>query len=703
MTDVLELFFNPQGVAVIGASNDPTKLSYGVVRNLKEHGYQGPVYPVNPKGGEILGLKVYRNIAEVPDPLELAVIMVRAELAPGELRACGERGLKVVIVITGGFREVGEHGAALERSLKTIADEYGMRLVGPNCVGTMDTHTPLDATFITHMPRQGAIGFASHSGALVGGTIDWAIQMGVGFSRIASLGNQVDVNIADGIRMMAASPYTKVINLYAEGIPEGREFVETAAAIYREKPIVIVKAGRTSAGTRAVASHTGALAGTGRAYVAACHRAGVVMANSLQEQNDIAMVLAHQPLPAGPRVALVTNAGGAAALAADALDDVGLKMADLTPETQARLKEVTPAGAQLSNPVDMLGGPRPEMFSAALDLLLADPGVDMALAIFVPQAITPVNDVVRHVVAAASRASKPVICCLIGGASISEAIHILHEGHVPFYPDPTRAAKALGGLWQYTRLKARPDLTPEPLTDVDRALAMEILKRAWEQKGAGAADSAPYFLDAETAGAVAAAYGIRVPFSGIAASADEAAALAERAGYPVVAKLIAPGVVHKADVGGIALGLRSADEVRAAFERMVGTHADRALMVQQMAPQGQEVILGAQRDAQFGPLLMFGMGGIYVEVFKDVAFRLAPLCEADARAMIAETAAGKIMAGVRGQAPGDIAAVVDTLRRVGQLVADFPGISELDINPLIVGPEGQGAWAVDVRMALTGV
>lgn len=702
MTNLLELFFNPQGVAVIGASNDPAKLSYGVVRNLKEHGYRGPIYPINPKGGEMLGLKIYPSIAEVPDPIELAVIMVRADLVPGELRACGERGLKVVIVITGGFREVGPEGAALERSLKTIADAYGMRLIGPNCVGTMDTYVPLDTTFISQMPKPGAIGFASHSGAIVGGTIDWAIQMGVGFSRIASLGNQVDVNIADGIRMMAASPYTKVINLYAEGIPDGRGFVETAAAISREKPIVIVKAGRTSAGTRAVASHTGALAGAGRAFEAACHRAGVVMANSLQEQNDIAMALAHQPLPAGPRVALLTNAGGPAALAADGLDDVGLKMADLTPETQARLKAVTPAGTQLGNPVDMLGGPRAEMYSAALDLILADPGVDMAIAMFVPQAITPVNEVARHVVAAAARASKPVVCCLVGGVSITEAIHILHEGHVPFYQDPTRAAKALGGLWQYAQLKTRPDLTPTPLEDVNRELAMEILRQAWEQRGK-AKESAPYFLDAETAGAVAAAYGIRVPFSGIAHTAEEATALAEKAGYPVVAKLIAPGLIHKADVGGIALGLQSAAEVRAAFARMVGEHADRALMVQQMAPKGQEVILGAQRDPQFGPLLMFGMGGIYVEVFKDVAFRLAPLCAEDARAMIAETAAGKIMAGVRGQTRGDIAAVVDTLRRVGQLVADFPQISELDINPLIVGQEGQGAWAVDVRMAITGL
>ncbi len=689
----LEYFFNPQGVAVIGASGDPSKLSYGVVRNLKEHGYTGPIYPINPKGGEILGLKAYPSILDVPDPIELAVIMIPAPMVPQAVEDCGKRGLKVVIVITGGFKEAGPEGAALEASLKTIAERYGMRLIGPNCVGVMDTHVPLDTTFIAAMPKPGAIGFASHSGAICGGTIDWAIQMGVGYSRIASLGNQVDVDIADGIEMMYQDPHTRVINVYAEGLPNGRRFVETAARIFREKPIVVVKAGRTSAGTRAVASHTGALAGAGRAYLAAAHRAGVINVNSLQEQNDVAMALAMQPLPAGPRVVILTNAGGPAALAADALDEYGLKMADLLPETQARLKEAVTRGAQLSNPVDMLGGPAAEMFEKAIDILKDDPGVDMILAMFVPQAITPVNDVARHIVAGAQRSTRPVVACLVGGISIPEAIHILHEGNVPCYTDPNRCSRALAGLWQYAQLKVRPDYTPTPVPDVDREAARQVLQAVWDKQGAG-------FLDAQDAARVAAAYGIRIPFSGIASSAEEAVALAERAGYPVVLKLIAPGVVHKADVGGILLNLRDAEAVRAGFAKLTQGRTDFKAMVQQMAPKGQEVILGAQRDAQFGPLLMFGMGGIYVEVLRDVAFRLAPISELDAQEMIAETAVGKIMRGVRGQAPADLPAVVETLRRVGQLVSDFPCISEMDINPLIVGAEKEGAWAVDVRIAL---
>jgi acetyltransferase len=693
MASQLDTFFDPHGVAVIGASANPAKLSYGVVRNLKTHGYAGPIYPINPKGGEILELPVYPSILDVPDPIELAVIMVAAPLVPTALEDCGRRGLKTVIVITGGFKEAGPEGADLERSLKGIVEKYGMRMIGPNCVGVMDAHLPLDTTFITDMPDPGHIAFVSHSGAICGGTTDWARSVGVGYSRIASLGNQVDVDIADGIRMMEYDPNTRVISVYAEGLPDGRRFVEAAADVYRRKPIVVLKAGLTSAGTRAVVSHTGALAGSGRAYRAACHRAGVVVVNSLQEQNDVAMALATQPLPRGKRVVLLTNAGGPAALAADELDDQGLALANLTEETQARVKEVTPQGTQLSNPVDMLGGPRAEMYSIAGKILLEDPGVDMLMAIFVPQAVTPVDDVARNIVEAARGADKPVVACLVGGKSIPNAIHILNRGGVPFYQDPNRAGRALGGLWEYRQLRERPDFTPTPVDGVDRDTAQAVLLSAWEQKGAG-------FLDPETAAQVAAAYGIHIPFSGIAGTADEAVALAEKGGSPVVMKLIAPGVIHKADVGGIALNLTDAEAVRATFARMVGDHPDRRTMVQQMAPKGQEVILGARRDAQFGPLLMFGMGGIYVEVLKDVAFRLAPLCELDAREMVAATAAGKIMQGVRGEAPGDVPAVVDTLRRVGQLVHDFPCISEMDINPLIVGEAGKGAWAVDVRIAI---
>ncbi len=693
MSDELERFFNPQGVAVIGASANPQKLSYGVVRNLKEHGYPGPIYPVNPKGGEILGLKVYPSIGAVPDPIELAVIMVPAPFVEGVLQECGERGLKAIIIITGGFREAGPEGAAAEKRLKEIAQSYGMRIIGPNCVGVMDAHLPLDTTFIAAMPRPGYIGFVSHSGAICGGTIDWARQMSVGFSRIASLGNQLDVDIADGIHMMQNDPHTRVISIYAEGLPNGRRFVEAAAAVSRHKPVIALKAGLTSAGTRAVASHTGALAGNEQAYLAACHRAGALVVQSLQEQNDVALALATQPLPRSNRVAILTNAGGPAALAADELDRCGLRMADLGPETQEKLKAVTPRGAQLGNPVDMLGGPQAEMYQAAGKILLSDPGVDMLLAIFVPQAITPVNDVARNVIAAAQSADKPVVCCLVGGESITEAIRILNEHDVPFYQDPNRAARALAGLVRYQALRTRPDITPQPVLDIDRTAAYELLTRAWSE-------SETAFTDPATAARIVATYGIQVPAAEVVTEVETAIEVAEDLGYPVALKLIARDVVHKADVGGVALNLEDPDAVRDAFQRMGKGRAKPRMMVQQMAPRGVEVILGAQHDVQFGPLLMFGLGGALVEVLRDVAFRLAPIHPQDAESMIMETAAGQILQGVRGQSPKDMRAVIDIVRRLGQLVSDFPCIRELDINPLIVGEAGAGAWAVDVRLAL---
>lgn len=699
MTDKLAYFFKPSGVAIIGASSNPAKLSYGVVQNLKEHGYRGEIYPVNPKGGEILGLRVYTTILDVPDPLDLAVIMVPAPIVPLVLKECGERGLHAVIVITGGFREAGPKGKQLEEQLQSTIETYDMRLIGPNCVGVMDAHLPLDTTFITDMPSPGAIAFVSHSGAICGGTTDWARQVGVGYSRIASLGNQLDVDVTDGLTMMRDDPHTRVINIYAEGLPKGRRFVRAAREIFRSKPIVMLKAGVTSAGTQAVASHTGALAGSEEAYRAACHRAGALVVDSLQEQNDVAMALATQPLPYGNRVAILTNAGGPAALAADELARRGLKLAEITNETQEALRDVVPPGAQLGNPVDMLGGPDADMYSAAGRILLEDDGVDMLMAIFVPQAITPVIAVAQHVVQTANTVDKPVICCLVGGESIPESMRLLNTSGVPCYQDPNRAGRALGGLHQYAQLRSRPDLTPERIDDVDVGKVREILNQAWQKEGAG-------FLDAHTASRVVEAYGIEVPPSDLASTVSEAVRIAEKIGYPVAMKLIAKDVIHKADVGGIALNVGSSDAVRASFEKMIDDKSEvspseqQRVMLQRMAPEGQEVILGAQRDPQFGPLLMFGMGGRYVEVLHDVAFRLAPLNQNDAVTMIEETAAGRIMQGIRGTAPGDTVKVADTLCRVGQLVADFPCISELDINPLIVEERGEGAWAVDVRIAI---
>lgn len=686
MDDPLHVFFYPRGVAVLGASANPTKLSYGVLHNLATHGYQGSIYPVNPKGGEILGLQVYPSLAEVPDPVDLAVIVLPAAHVAAALEECGKRGIRHAVLIASGFGELGAEGKEEEKRLRQIAREYGIRFIGPNCVGVLDTYAPIDTTFIRSMPGKGPIGLVSHSGAVCGGTMDWAHAVGVGFSRIVSLGNQADIDIADALDSLAADPHTRVVAAYIEGLPDGRRFVEAARRLTARKPLVVLKAGRTPSGTRAVASHTGALAGADRAFLAACRRAGAIPVDSLEEMVDAAIALAYRRPPAGPRTVILTNAGGPAAVGADHLDRHGLRLADLSPQTQARLREVCPPGTMTGNPVDMLGGPQGAHYAAALQVLLDAPEVDGILALFVPQAITPVHDVAVAVGHAAERAEKPVVCCISGGGGIRAAAQVLHAHSVPHYLTPERAAFGLGALWKYARIRERPSSDPEPVANGD-----------WERVAA-LLEGKDGLLNPQEGAEIAAACGLPVPPSGVAASDEEAVALAEGMGYPVVLKRVAPGLTHKSDAGGVIVGLRSAGEVRTAFARVV--RSGEEALVQKMAPAGMEVVVGAYRDPQFGPLVMFGLGGVYVEVLQDVAFRLAPLSRAEAREMIAETAAGRLLAGARGRPPLDIEAVVDAICRVGWLMDRFPRIAEMDINPLIVTETG--LWAVDVRIRLTG-
>ena len=696
--DPLRTFFHPRGVAVIGASSQPNKLSYGVLHNLVTHGYDGPIYPVNPRGGKILGRRVYSTVPDVPDPVELGVIILPPELSIETVAACGERGIKAVVVVASGFRELGGSGEALEARLLEVVKRYGMRLIGPNCIGVLDTSTRVDTTFLTDMPIPGGIGFASHSGAICGGTIDWANTVGLGFSRIISLGNQIDVTMADALASLAADANTRVAIAYVEGLPEGRRFVEAAGALARQKPLVVVKAGSTPSGTRAVASHTGALAGKEQAFEAACRRAGAIQVEDLEELLDAALALTCRGVLPGPRIVLLTNAGGPAAVGADALDREGLHLVDLEPKTQRLLKDVCPSGAMVGNPVDMLGGAEPNHFEAALEVLVDAPEVDGVLVMFVPQALTGPPELAAAVGRAAAELDqrdkpsgpKPVVCCIYGGAGIDEAARTLHAHSVPHYLTPARAAFGLASLWRYHQIGKRGAAELEGVAGVQRDRVAGLLRTG--QAGGRRV------LDGQAGAEVAAAYGLTVPSSGLANTAQEAVALADRMGYPVALKLVAPGVVHRSDVGGVALNLQDSEEVSEAFTAMVD-EGERAF-VQAMGPEGLEVIVGAHRDPQFGPLVMFGLGGIYVEVLKDTAFRLAPLSAEDAREMVLETAAGRLLLGIRGQPQRDIDATVEAIRRVGQLMVDHPDVAEVDLNPLIVARVQEGAWAVDVRIVL---
>jgi acetate---CoA ligase (ADP-forming) len=703
-------FFRPVGVAIVGASRDPSKLSYGVVRNLvdPEHGYPGPIYPVNPKADAILGLPCYPDISAVPDPVDLAVLILPAGLVIDAVDACGRRGIKAAVVISGGFREVGAEGAAREAALVATAARYGLRIMGPNGIGVIDTHTPLNTTFVKGMPPRGHIAFLSQSGALCGGIIDWTLGRGIGFSRFLSVGNEADVNETDLIPFLAADATSRVLALYLEDVKGGPAFYGALRAAAQRKPVLVLKAGRTTSGQAATASHTGALAGAHAAFRAACMQAGAIEVERVQALFDAALALAYQPLPAGGRIAIVTNAGGPAALAADALEAADLCLAHTSPETQALLRKFLVPDAQVAGPVDLLGGAHADEYRQALQAVLADPANDGVLAILVPQAlVNPVAVVEAFATAAARQAAggsagsrKPVLACLMGEASLDAALAAAHAGQIPAYTFPEDAVAAFGMLHRRAAWLAADRGEPVVPDRIDPERARNRL--------AAAARAGRIGLDAAEGRPLLAAYGVATPADLLATSPDEAAAYAAQIGFPVVMKLASPDILHKTDVGGVVLGIDDAEAARAAYQaillraRLAHPEAQiRGVQVQLMITGGQEVIVGVKRDPTFGPLVMFGLGGIYVEALRDVSFRLAPLTLADAHAMICEIRSAKVLQGLRGAPPADIDALADAIVRLGQLAVDCPDIAELDVNPLLVLPEGQGVLAVDVRVILS--
>lgn len=687
---MFEPFFKPRGVAVIGASRDPQKLGYGVVRNLMEYRYGGAIYPVNPVANEILGHICYPSVADVPDPVDLAIVVVPARIVADVVDQCGERGIKHAIVVSGGFSETGPEGKAREEVLGQVARKHNVRIVGPNCIGTIDTHTPVNTTFVVGMPQVGDIGFVSQSGAMCAAVIDWALGAGVGLSRLVSLGNQVDVNETEMLVAITDDPQTRVITAYIEGVDDGRAFMQAAEEAARRKPVVVLKAGMGAGGAKAVASHTGALAGSAEAYDAAFQHSGVLRANGIEELFDWARALAWQPLPQGKRVAVLTNAGGPAVLAVDTIEAVGLEVAPLTDETRAYLRPRLPTAASVVNPIDVLAGSGPGTYAVALDALLSDLTVDSVLVIAVPNDWFLPASLAEVVCEVAAVHDKPVLVSIMGLASVDEALSILHRRRLPNFAFPERAPSALAAMYARRQWLDTPPEAYVALKDVGRERARAALGRG------------------DLAAALA-AYGIRLPPTAAAASAEEAARLADDIGYPVALKLVSPDITHKSDVGGVELNLADGDGVRAAFEHIVAAaraaHPDAAIegvLVQKMLNGGQEVIVGVRRDPQFGPLALVGRGGVDVELLRDVAMGVAPLTRSRAERMLDSTRTGVRLKGWRGTPPADRAAVLEAMLRLSQLAVEFPAISELEINPLYVLPEGQGAYAVDVRGVVGG-
>ncbi len=689
----LQPFFSPRGVAIVGASADPMKLGYGVARNLIQSQYTGAVHLVNPKGGTIMGRAVSASIAEVPDPVDLAVLIVPSKAMPIALADCGARGIRAAIIMAGGFREIGAEGAALEDEMLRIARENQIRILGPNCIGLLDTHYPLDITFLPPpLPARGDIGFLSHSGAFCAAVIDWSRQQGFSFSRLVSLGNQTDISETDLLEIMATDDHTRVLAMYIESLPDGKRFIEEARKVSAQKPIVALKVGRSASGQRAAASHTGALAGADAAYESAFEKSGVLRAVSAEELFEWSRALAWLPLPTGRRMAVLTNAGGPGVMSADFIETHGMSLAELSDDTREKLRAILPPAASLTNPVDMLSSASPHEYATSLQILLADPTVDGVLLVLPPPPMHSTESVADSLIPLISASAKPVTIALMGSNLVREAWRRFTAARIPTYDFPERAASALACLARradYLR-DIESDSAPAPTLDhASIASMLDVQAASW--------------LDPERADSLLAAARIPTAPVKLARTADEAASLARELGFPLVLKIASPDILHKSDVNGIFLNLNFPEEVKASFNlatrnaksakpnaRIEGCH------LQRMIPSGQEVILGATRDPQFGPLIMFGSGGIDVEGLKDVAFSLAPLTVREAEALIDRTWAGRKLAGWRSIPPADRAAVREALMNLSELVTHHPEIAEIEINPLRVLSEG--AVAVDVRI-----
>jgi len=698
---MLEAFFDPKSVAVIGASTSPGKLGYAVLENLVEGGYidVGKVYPINPKADEILGQKAYPSVGAVPENIDLAVIVIPYNYVPAVMEECGKKKIPAVVVISAGFREAGMEGLNRELELVEIADKYDIRLIGPNCLGIIDTFTPVNASFSAGTPPKGPMAFMSQSGALGTAILDWAQAGRLGLSKFVSLGNKADVSEIDLLKAWADDPNTNVILMYSEGLPNGEEFINVAREVTKLKPVVAIKSGVTKSGSRAVSSHTGSLAGSEQAYQAAFHQAGVLRASDMAGMFDMALALGYQPLLKNDRIAIVTNAGGPGILATDALERSGMNLARLEVGTIQALEQYLPDAASAANPVDVLGDAKGDRYQFALEVVARDPNVDGIMVVLTPQAMTEIVGTAKAIGEISTKIDKPVLACFMGEAKVEEGIKVLRQYNVPNYSFPERASLAFSAMSQYRMIKEREDPILERF-EVDNQVIKQVID--------GAKKAGRFAIGDAEAWGILQAYDLAIPRSKLAKTAAEAVEIAGEMGYPVVMKIASPDILHKTDVGGVKVGLESAAQVRDAFDLMI-FRTERYLpeaeiwgcQVQEMAPPGGlEVLIGMNRDPQFGPLVTFGLGGIYVEALKDVTFRVAPFTRLDAEAMLTEIRSKALLEGIRGNPPVDKEALVNTLLRMGQLVQDFPEIAELDINPLIVYPEGQGALAIDMRLVL---
>ncbi len=700
-------FFRPRGVVVIGASTSPEKLGYGVARNLIASGYQGAIHFLSQKSGTLFERPIYTNLDEIPDPVDLAILIVPTQSTPQTIEDCGKRGIKAAVIVSAGFREVGAQGAALEKQCVEVARKHGVRLLGPNCIGTLDTHLPLDTTFLQPpMPAQGGIAFVSHSGAFCAAIIDWARGQGFGFSQMVSLGNQADVNETDVLPEVAKDEHTRVIVLYMESVSDGKRFVKVASEVTKHKPVIALKVGRFEAGQKAAASHTGALAGSEAAFDAAFAKAGVLRADTAEQMFDWARALESYPrgIPlrglrdkpaknarcsntSNKEIAVLTNAGGPGVIAADALETNGLLLSPLTESTLTALSSTLPPAASVHNPVDMLASASPDTYASCLKILLEDENVNGVMIILPPPPMFKTEDVAERLVEVIRQFNKPVVVALMGSTLVEKARGVFQHANIPTYPFPECAASALGAL-----AKRAVFLEREQTLKVSPSGMVSETFRVSEPKDNSIEE-------------LIMAYGIPTSPIKLSHNADEALAIANEFGFPLVMKIASPDILHKSDVGGVLLDIKDTAALQSGYTKII-SHVKslkpeakiEGVYLQRQIPEGQEVIIGMVRDPLFGPLMMFGSGGVEVEGLKDVAFALAPLNQAEAESMMRKTWAGRKLKGFRSLPPVDQESVIDVLIKLSQLAIEHNNIEELEINPLRV--LSRGAVALDVRVKL---
>jgi acetyl coenzyme A synthetase (ADP forming)-like protein len=684
-------------VAIVGASQNPRKVGHAILNNLLRYNYGGRVYPVNPGAGKILGIKAVDSVLDIDEVLDLAVIAIPAALVPRALRECVEKGVSSAVIISAGFRESGEKGMALEEEIRKIVRGSGMRILGPNCLGVINTSADLNATFAAGMLPRGKLAFFSQSGALGIAILDWAIGNKIGFSKFISLGNKTDLNETDFVEYFIQDEDTDIILGYIEDVVDGKRFLQVAKRASSVKPIILVKSGGTQAGARAASSHTGALAGSEIAFDAAFKQTGVIRAEGVEDLFETAKAFSSKKLPAGKRLLIITNAGGPGIIAADMSEKLGLNLPTLSKEITAALASLLPKNASLYNPVDMIGDAGAERYAAVLEHALDDPNIDGFLIILTPQAMIDVEETAKAVIEAAGKTDRPFITSFMGEERVRTSIEMLKSASIPNFSYPEPAVRAFRKLGDYRMWRERKESLP-PELDTDRDTVAQKVREARKEGRCQLAE--------EDSRAILSCYGFPFPQKLLVASAAEAARAASAIGFPVVMKISSPDILHKTDVGGVKIGVRSAREAREAFEeitrntkRFIPSAFINGISVYETVRQGKEVIVGVTYDRTFGHMVMFGLGGIYVEVLRDVSFRIVPVTPDDAYEMVREIRAFPLLKGTRGERPADTDAIVESILKVSCLARDFPEIQEIDINPLVALEKG--AIALDARIILS--